>query len=67
MIIEDLLLSYGADYKNYKTNETIFSESEIPSYYFQIIKGTVKINNYNDNGKEASNQKWDKIYTLRFN
>lgn len=52
MIIEELLLSYGADYKNYKTNETIFSESEIPSYYFQIIKGTVKINNYNDNGKE---------------
>ena len=52
MIIEDLLLSYGADYKNYKTNDTIFSEGDFPSYYFQIIKGKVKINNYSDDAKE---------------
>ena len=52
MIIEDLLLSYGADYKNYKTNDTIFSEGDFPSYYFQIVKGKVKINNYSDDAKE---------------
>jgi CRP-like cAMP-binding protein len=52
MIIEDLLLSYGADYKNYETNDIIFAEGDTPSYYFQIVKGKIKINNYNDQGKE---------------
>lgn len=52
MIIEDLLLSYGADYKNYETNDIIFAEGDTPSLYFQIIRGKIKINNYNDQGKE---------------
>ncbi|MDF2552623.1 MAG: Crp/Fnr family transcriptional regulator [Chryseobacterium sp.] len=52
MIIEDLLLSYGADYKDYDTNDIIFAEGDKPSYYFQILKGKIKINNYNDQGKE---------------
>lgn len=52
MIIENLLLSYGADYKNYKTNDVIFTEGDTPFYYFQIVKGKIKINNYNDQGKE---------------
>ncbi|MCU7616579.1 Crp/Fnr family transcriptional regulator [Chryseobacterium sp. PBS4-4] len=52
MINEDLLLSYGADYKNYKTNDVIFTEGDTPSYYFQIVVGKIKINNYNEQGKE---------------
>lgn len=52
MIIEDLLLSYGADYKNFETNDVLFSEGDKPSYYFQILQGKIKINNYNDQGKE---------------
>lgn len=52
MINEDLLFSNGAEYKNFKANETIFAEGDTPSYYFQIADGKVKINNFNDQGKE---------------
>lgn len=52
MIIEDVLLSCGADYKNFETNQLLFAEGDTPSYYFQIVKGKIKINNYNDQGKE---------------
>ncbi len=52
MIFEDLLISYGADYKKYRTNDIIFAEGENPSFYYQILDGKVKINNYNDQGKE---------------
>lgn len=52
MINEDLLFSHGADYKNFKTNEMIFAEGDTPQYYYQIVKGKLKINNFNDQGKE---------------
>lgn len=52
MINEDLLFSNGAELKNFKANEIIFAEGDTPSYYFQITKGKVKINNFNDQGKE---------------
>lgn len=52
MIFENLLLSSGADIKTYKTNDIIFREGESPLYYFQIIKGKIKLNNYNEDGKE---------------
>ena len=52
MINEDLLFSNGAEYKNFKANEMIFAEGDTPSYYFQIADGKVKINNFNDQGKE---------------
>jgi len=52
MIIQELLITYGADHKTYKTNEIIFTEGELPSYYFQLVTGKIKINNYNDQGKE---------------
>jgi len=52
MINEDLLFSNGAEYKYFKVNEIIFAEGDTPSYYFQIVDGKVKINNFNDQGKE---------------
>ncbi|RMZ60144.1 Crp/Fnr family transcriptional regulator [Chryseobacterium nematophagum] len=52
MIIENLLFSYGAEIKKYKTNDIIFREEELPYYYFQILKGKIKLNNYNEGGKE---------------
>lgn len=52
MIIEDILLSYGADYKNFETNQLIFAEGDTPSYYFQVVQGKIKVNNYSDQGKE---------------
>lgn len=51
-IDEDLLFKFGAEKKNYKVKEHIFSEGDIAQYYFQIIKGVIKLNHYNDNGRE---------------
>ncbi|CAD7814980.1 cAMP-activated global transcriptional regulator CRP [Chryseobacterium aquaeductus] len=52
MINEDLLFSYSAEYKNFKTNDVIFEAGDKPLFYYQITSGKVKINNFNDNGKE---------------
>ncbi|WP_345988528.1 Crp/Fnr family transcriptional regulator [Chryseobacterium sp. Chry.R1] len=52
MINEDLLLSYGAEVKNYKSGDTIFREGELALHYYQIIKGKIKLNNYREDGKE---------------
>lgn len=52
IIKEELLYSAGATIKQYKPSEIIFSEGDPPNYYYQIITGEVKLNNYNDEGKE---------------
>ncbi|WP_336961980.1 Crp/Fnr family transcriptional regulator [Chryseobacterium contaminans] len=52
MIIEDLLIAFGAEIKHYKVGETIFREEDLPVYYYQIEKGKVKLNNYTEDGKE---------------
>lgn len=52
MINEDLLFSFGADLKTYDPEDIIFSEGEMPSYFFLISNGKVKLNNYNEGGKE---------------
>ena len=53
MVIKDEILhSVGAITRRYKPSEIIFSEGDIPNYYYQIIEGDVKLNNYNDDGKE---------------
>lgn len=52
MIIESLLISYGAEIKKYKSGEIIFREEDLPIYYYQIEKGKIKLNNYTEDGKE---------------
>lgn len=52
MINEQLLTKYGAQLKEYNKNDLIFTENERARYYYQIISGVVKMNNYNDDGKE---------------
>jgi CRP-like cAMP-binding protein len=52
VINEELLFSSGGELMNYNTNEVIFSEGDSPRYYFQIATGTVKINNYHEDGRE---------------
>lgn len=52
VIDENILLSAGAEIKDYKPTETIFCEGDTPNYYYQIITGEVKLNNYNEEGKE---------------
>lgn len=51
-IDEQLLSSYSSEIRDYKENEAVFLEDENPAYYFQIVEGNVKVNNYNEDGKE---------------
>lgn len=53
VIKEEILYSVGAITRKYKPSEIIFSEGDVPNYYYQIITGNVKLNNYNDDGKEV--------------
>jgi CRP-like cAMP-binding protein len=53
VIQEDILYSVGASIKIYEPSEVIFNEGDIANYYYQIISGEVKQNNYNDEGKET--------------
>jgi CRP/FNR family transcriptional regulator len=48
----DLLFSWGAVAKKYKKNEIIFNEDEVAHFYYQIIEGSVRMFNSNDEGKE---------------
>lgn len=52
MISEALLLEFGARKLHVKKGETIFNEGDTPKYYYQIQEGEVKMNNFNDEGKE---------------
>lgn len=53
VIKEEILHSVGAITRKYKPSEIIFSEGDVPNFYYQIIEGDVKLNNYNDDGKEV--------------
>ncbi len=48
----NLLITWGAVAKKYKKNEVIFYEDEAAQFFYQIISGTVKMVNINDDGKE---------------
>jgi len=48
----ELLVSYGATFKEYQKEEIIFSETDTANYYYQIISGSIKMFNTNDDGKE---------------
>lgn len=48
----DLLFSWGAIAKEYKKNEVIFSEGEKANFYYQVIEGSIRMFNSNDEGKE---------------
>ncbi|KQS92444.1 MULTISPECIES: Crp/Fnr family transcriptional regulator [Chryseobacterium] len=53
MLIEkELLLKYGATEETFSRSETIFDEGDTPKYYYQITSGRIKLNHYNDEGKE---------------
>lgn len=52
VINEEILHSAGAETKHYKPSELLFCGGDSPNYYYQIIKGEVKLNNYNEEGKE---------------
>ncbi|MFP3591486.1 Crp/Fnr family transcriptional regulator [Chryseobacterium sp. SIMBA_038] len=49
---EELLRAIGAVEQYYNPGDYIFREGVSPKFYFQIIDGDVKLNNYNSSGKE---------------
>lgn len=52
MIAADLLEKYGASKKFYEKTSTVFEEGKLPTHYYQIVSGEIKMNNYNDDGRE---------------
>lgn len=52
IIDEDMLLTWGATYKKFKSNEIIFQEGSTGFYYHQLVKGKVKWYNIDEQGKE---------------
>ncbi|MET3027137.1 Crp/Fnr family transcriptional regulator [Flavobacterium sp. UW10123] len=52
MITVELLEKYGVIKKSFDKNDVILEEGNLPSNYYQIISGEVKMSNYNDDGRE---------------
>ncbi|SUX48718.1 Crp/Fnr family transcriptional regulator [Chryseobacterium indoltheticum] len=52
LIDTNLLLLYGAEEQSFLPLDVIFIEGSTPRYYYQILKGKIKLNHYNEDGKE---------------
>jgi len=52
MIDKTLLLEFGAHSLFLKKGEILFEEGDTAKYFYQIISGEIKMNNFNDEGKE---------------
>lgn len=52
MIAIEVLEKYGALKRSFDKSEIIFEEGNLPTHYYQIISGEIKMSNYNDDGRE---------------
>jgi CRP-like cAMP-binding protein len=52
MISELLLYDFGAEKLDFVKDDRIFSEGQPALCYYQIVSGEVKMNNFNEDGKE---------------
>ena len=52
MIDVDTLLAWGAAFKKLAVNEVIFHEGATAQFYYQLVSGSVRWVNINDEGKE---------------
>lgn len=52
MIKLDLLMQSGAEIRELHKNEIVFSVDHYPTHYYQVLEGKIKMNNYNEDGKE---------------
>lgn len=52
VIQENLLIQYGAEILYYHASDFIFTEEKKAMNYYQILRGRVKLNNYNEDGTE---------------
>jgi CRP-like cAMP-binding protein len=48
----NLLYSLGAEDKIYQSGDSIYREADNALYYYQIVRGKIKLNNYSEDGKE---------------
>ena len=60
MIDEKLLISQGGVIKTFDKGEFIFHEGDMPRYYYQIMDGSVKMLNINNDGKEFTQGVFEK-------
>lgn len=54
-ITTDILITWGAVSKKVKKGEFIFNDGEHASFYYQVVKGTIRMFNTNEDGKEFTN------------
>jgi len=52
MIDVEVLHETGAILKKYQKGELLFEEGDMARYYYQVHSGKIKMNNFNDVGKE---------------
>lgn len=52
LISPELLEKYGAETEFFESHHIIFHEGDIPKFYYQVLDGRIKLNNYNEDGKE---------------
>jgi CRP/FNR family transcriptional regulator, cyclic AMP receptor protein len=52
MIDVDTLLAWGAAFKKLSANEVIFQEGAMSQFYYQLVSGSIRWVNVNDEGKE---------------
>lgn len=52
LIPEKLLIAYGAEAEVFEPSEIIFNERDTPKYYYQVVEGRIKLNTYNEEGRE---------------
>ena len=52
MISDSLLLEFGARRLSIKKGETLFYAGDTPKNFYRIAAGEIKMNNFNDEGKE---------------
>lgn len=64
VINEQILESLGAVTQHYQAGESIFEVDDTPKYYYQIINGKVKLNNYNSEGREILQNILDKGHSI---
>ena len=53
MINIELLRQYRAVEKKLDKDEILFQEEDKAVFYYQILSGSMKMNNYNENGQET--------------
>lgn len=53
MIDINLLHAWGATYKHVKASEIIFNEGQLCNYYFQVVSGSVRWLNIDEEGREC--------------